>query len=105
MSDLIDNIKNLREITGAGFLDCKKALEENDNKIEPSIDFLRKKGLAKALKKSSREAKEGAIGVYMNDSIAIMLEINTETDFAAKNSIFLDFVEQIGKYALNVKNT
>ena len=105
MSDLIDNIKNLREITGAGFLDCKKALEENDNKIEQSIDFLRKKGLAKALKKSSRVAKEGAIGVYMNDSIALMMEINTETDFAAKNSIFLDFVEQIGKYALNIKNT
>jgi len=105
MSDLIDNIKNLREITGAGFLDCKKALEENDNKIEQSIDFLRKKGLAKAFKKSSREAKEGAIGVYMNNSIAIMLEINTETDFAAKNSIFLDFVDQIGQFALNVNNT
>ena len=105
MSNLIDNIKNLRKITGAGFLDCKKALEESDNKIEKSIVFLRKKGLAKASNKSSRETKEGAIGVYMNNSIAIMLEVNTETDFAAKNSIFLDFVDQIGQYALSVNNT
>ena len=63
MNDLIEGIKNLREITGAGFLDCKKALEENNNDIDLSIDFLRKKGLAKANKKSSREAKEGAIGI------------------------------------------
>ena len=60
MSNLMDNIKSLRESTGAGFLDCKKALQENNNEIEKSIDFLRKKGLAKAVKKSSREAKEGA---------------------------------------------
>ncbi len=105
MSNLIDNIKNLRKITGAGFLDCKKALEENGNQIEKSIIFLRKKGLAKASNKLSRETNEGAIGVYMNNSIAIMLEVNTETDFAAKNSIFLDFVDQIGQYALSVNNT
>ena len=105
MSNLIDNIKNLRKITGAGFLDCKKALEENGNQIEKSIIFLRKKGLAKASNKLSRETNEGAIGVYTNNSIAIMLEINTETDFAAKNSIFLDFVDQIGQYALSVNNT
>ena len=104
MTVLIDNIKNLRKITGAGFLDCKKALEENGNKIEKSIEFLRKKGLAQASRKSSRETKEGAIGVYMNNSIAIMLEINTETDFAAKNSIFLDFLDKIGQFALNVKH-
>ena len=104
MSVLIDNIKNLRKITGAGFLDCKKALEENGNKIEKSIEFLRKKGLAQASRKSSRETKEGAIGVYMNNSIAIMLEINTETDFVAKNSIFLDFFDKIGQFALNVKH-
>jgi len=104
MSVLIDNIRNLRKITGAGFLDCKKALEENGNKIEKSIEFLRKKGLAQASKKLSRETKEGAIGVYMNNSIAIMLEINTETDFAAKNSIFLDFVDLIGQFALNINH-
>ena len=105
MSNLMDNIKSLRESTGAGFLDCKKALQENNNEIEKSIDFLRKKGLAKAVKKSSREAKEGAVGVFMNDKIAAILEINTETDFAAKNEIFLDFVEEIGRYALNVNDS
>ena len=97
----MDNIKSLRESTGAGFLDCKKALQENNNEIEKSIVFLRKKGLAKAVKKSSREAKEGAVGVFMNDKFAVILEINTETDFAAKNEIFLDFVDEIGRYALN----
>ena len=105
MSNLMDNIKSLRESTGAGFLDCKKALQENNNEIEKSIDFLRKKGLAKAVKKSSREAKEGAVGVFMNDKVAVILEINTETDFAAKNEIFLDFVDEIGRYALNVNDS
>ena len=105
MSNLIDNIKSLRESTGAGFLDCKKALQENNNEIEKSIDFLRKKGLAKAVKKSSREAKEGAVGVFMNDKVAAILEINTETDFAAKNEIFLDFVDEIGRQALNVNDS
>ena len=105
MSNLMDNIKSLRESTGAGFLDCKKALQENNNEIEKSIDFLRKKGLAKAVKKSSREAKEGAVGVFMNDKVAAILEINTETDFAAKNEIFLDFVDEMGQHALNVNDS
>jgi len=105
MSNLMDNIKSLRESTGAGFLDCKKALQENNNEIEKSIDFLRKKGLAKAVKKSSREAKEGAVGVFMNAKVAVILEINTETDFAAKNEIFLDFVDEIGRHALNVHDS
>ena len=105
MSNLMDNIKSLRESTGAGFLDCKKALQENNNEIEKSIDFLRKKGLVKAVKRSSREAKEGAVGVFMNDKVAAILEINTETDFAAKNEIFLDFVDEIGRYALNVNDS
>ena len=104
MSNLMDNIKSLRESTGAGFLDCKKALQENNNEIEKSIDFLRKKGLAKAVKKSSREAKEGAVGVFMNDKVAAILEINTETDFAAKNEIFLNFVDEMGRHALNVND-
>ena len=103
MSNLIDNIKNLREITGAGFLDCKKALEKNNNNIDVSIDFLRKKGLAKANKKSSREAKEGAIGIYSNDRITTIIQINTETDFAAKNEVFLNFMDNIGQYSLNIE--
>ena len=105
MSNLMDNIKSLRETTGAGFLDCKKALEENNNEIEKSINFLRKKGLAKAIKKSSREANEGAIGVFKDEKVAVILEINTETDFAAKNEIFLDFVNEIGKHALNLSDS
>ena len=99
MSDL-DLIKELREKTGAGFLDCKNALKENNNNIEESIDSLRKKGLAKASKKSSREAKEGAVGFFSNDKISIILKINSETDFSAKSDTFLDFLDFIGKIAL-----
>ena len=100
MSDLMNKIKELRKLSGVGFLDCKKALEENSNDIEKSVHFLRKKGLAKASKKSTREANEGAVGVFIDDSHAVMLEINTETDFAAKNDVFLDFFESIGEQAL-----
>mgnify|MGYP006427372511 FL=1 len=99
MSDL-DLIKELREKTGAGFLDCKNTLKENNNNIEESIDSLWKKGLAKASKKSSREAKEGAVGFFSNDKISIILKINSETDFSAKSDIFLDFLDLIGKIAL-----
>ena len=103
MSDL-SLIKELREKTGAGFLDCKNALSENDNDIEQSIDSLRKKGLAKATKKSSREANEGAIGFYKNENISVILKINSETDFSAKSDTFLDFLDNIGKIALNTNN-
>ena len=104
MSDL-SLIKELREKTGAGFLDCKNALSENDNNIEQSIDSLRKKGLAKATKKSSREANEGAVGFYSNESISIILKINSETDFSAKSDTFLDFLDNIGTIALNTNDT
>ena len=104
MSDLMNNIKDLREMTGAGFLDCKKALEENDYDIDKSVSFLRKKGLAKANKKSSREAKEGAVGIYFNENIVSIIQINTETDFAAKNEIFLNFMDKIGKFSLSKNN-
>ena len=103
MSDL-SLIKELREKTGAGFLDCKNALSENDNDIEQSIDYLRKKGLAKATKKSSREANEGAIGFDKNENISVILKINSETDFSAKSDTFLDFLDNIGKIALNTNN-
>ena len=99
MSDLII-IKELREKTGAGFLDCKNALKENNNDIELSIDSLRKKGLAKATKKSSREANEGAVGFYKNENISLILKINSETDFSAKSETFLDFLDLIGNIAL-----
>ena len=77
MNDLMENIKNLRLLTGAGFLDCKKALEENNNDVDSSVDYLRKKGLAKANKKLSREANEGAVGIYSNQNITSILKINT----------------------------
>ena len=96
----MNNIKDLREMTGAGFLDCKKALEENGHDIEKSVTFLRKKGLAKANKKSSREANEGAVGIYSNENIVSIIQINTETDFAAKNEVFLNFMDKIGKFSL-----
>ena len=98
------NIKNLREITGAGFLDCKKALQDSNNSIENAIDFLRKKGLAKATKKSTRVANEGAIGIYSNETLTSIIQINTETDFAAKNDIFLNFIDEIGNFSLEAKN-
>lgn len=103
MSDL-SLIKELREKTGAGFLDCKNALSENDNNIEKSIDSLRKKGLAKASKKSSREANEGAVGFYKNENISVILKINSETDFSAKSDTFLDFLDFIGGIAVNTNN-
>jgi len=102
MNNLMINIKSLRDMTGAGFLDCKKALEANDQSIEKSIDYLRKKGLAKASKKSSRQANEGAIGIYSNDTKTALIQINTETDFAAKNEVFLNFMDEIGKFVLEV---
>ena len=103
MSDL-SLIKELRDKTGAGFLDCKNALSENNNDIELSIDSLRKKGLSKASKKSSREATEGAIGFYKNDNVSIILKINSETDFSAKSDTFLDFLDLIGSIAINQNN-
>ena len=104
MSDLT-LIKELREKTGAGFLDCKNALNENNNNIDQSIDSLRKKGLAKATKKSSREANEGAVGFYKNEKISIIVKINSETDFSAKSDTFLDFLDHVGNIALNVNNS
>ena len=103
MSDL-NLIKELREKTGAGFLDCKNALKESNNDINLSIDSLRKKGLAKATKKSSREAKEGAIGFFSNDNVCVILKINSETDFSAKSNTFLDFVDYLGNAAIKTND-
>ena len=100
MSDL-SLIKDLREKTGAGFLDCKNALSDNNNDLEKSVDFLRKKGLAKATKKSSRDAKEGAVGFYSNENVSVILKINSETDFSAKSDIFLNFLDLIGNIAIS----
>ena len=104
MNNIMVNVKNLRDMTGAGFLDCQKALEANDQSIEKSIVYLRKKGLAKANKKSSRQTNEGAIGLYSNEAKTVLIQINTETDFAAKNEVFLNFMNEIGEFALEVDN-
>ena len=104
MNNIMVNVKNLRDMTGAGFLDCKKALEANDQSIEKSIVYLRKEGLVKANKKSSRQTNEGAIGLYSNEEKTVLIQINTETDFAAKNEVFLNFMNEIGGFALEVDN-
>ena len=103
MSNIMTLIKELREKTGAGFLDCKKTLEENNSNIEKSIDALRKKGLAKASKKSDRVANEGAVGVYSNSEITVIIKVNSETDFAAKSDTFLNFLDTLGKIVLENK--
>ena len=100
MLNITELIKELREKTGAGFLDCKKSLEENNNDIEKSIEALRKKGLAKASKKSDRAANEGAVGVYSNKDITALIKVNSETDFAAKSDAFLDFFDNLGNLVL-----
>ena len=101
MPNITDLIKELREKTGAGFLDCKKSLEENNSDIEKSIEALRKKGLAKASKKSDRAAIEGAVGVYLNKDITALIKVNSETDFAAKSETFLDFLDNLGSIVLD----
>ena len=86
--DLLENIKKLREMTGVGFKDCKAALDETKGDVEKSVEFLRKKGIAKASKKMSRTASEGlALVKELNGEVAI-IEINSETDFVAKNQDF-----------------
>ena len=101
MSKKNELIKALREKTGAGFLDCKKSLEENNNEIEKAIEALRKKGLAKASKKTDRAANEGAVGIYSNNSITGLIKVNSETDFAAKSDTFLDFLDSLGQLVLD----
>ncbi len=104
MSQITTLIKELREKTGAGFLDCKKSLEENNNNMEKSIETLRKKGLAKASKKMDREANEGAVGIYSNNDLIVIIKVNSETDFAAKSDTFLNFLDSLGELALKNNN-
>ena len=104
MSTGLNLIKELREKTGVGFLDCKIALKDNNNNLEASIDYLRKKGLAKASKKSSRDANEGVVSVYNTKNKTVLLKVNTETDFAAKNDVFLNFVDEIGNIAIKINS-
>ncbi len=95
-------VKDLREKTGAGMMDCKKALTENGGDIEVAIDWLRKKGLAAAAKKSGRVAAEGLVGVASTSNAAAMIEVNAETDFVARNETFQAFVTTAAEIALMV---
>ncbi|WP_230293191.1 translation elongation factor Ts [Croceicoccus sp. Ery5] len=96
------DVKALREKTGAGMMDCKKALTETDGDMEAAVDFLRAKGLAAAAKKSSRTAAEGLVGVAVEGTKGVAVEVNSETDFVAKNEQFQDFVRTATQVALGV---
>lgn len=104
MSNLFNQIKDLRDQTGAGFVDCKKSLIESDGDIEKAIEILRKKGASRALNKSKRSAKEGVVCLNISKNKASLIEINTETDFVAKNSDFLDYVKKISSQSLLSNN-
>ena len=95
-------VKELREMTGAGMMDCKKALVETDGDIEKAVDLLREKGLSKAAKKAGRIAAEGLVRVAFDEAhkVASVIEVNSETDFVAKNPEFIEFVEKLADMAL-----
>ena len=95
------DVKNLRERTGAGMMDCKKALDDTAGDMEAAVDALRAKGLAAAAKKSSRTAAEGLVGVAVNGTTGVAVEVNSETDFVAKNDQFQDFVRKTTEAALS----
>ena len=95
-------VKELREKTGAGMMDCKKALAETDGDVEAAVDWLRKKGLSAAAKKSGRVAADGLVGVAVDGTKGAVLEVNAETDFVGRNESFQGFVETATKLALGV---
>ena len=101
--DLLDNIKKLREMTGVGFKDCKVALDETKGNIDKSIEFLRKKGIAKASKKMSRTASEGLALVKEKNGQISIIEINSETDFVAKNQDFINFCKELSDINFTIK--
>ena len=95
-------VKELRERTGAGMMDCKSALSDTDGDMEQAVDLLRKKGLAKAAKKAGRIAAEGLIGVAVKGLKGVVVEVNSETDFVARNELFQGLVKIIANVALDV---
>ena len=101
--DLLNNIKRLREMTGVGFKDCKIALDETKGDLEKSIEFLRKKGIAKASKKMSRTASEGLVLVKEENGQISLIEINSETDFVAKNQDFINFCKELSNINFSSK--
>ena len=97
---ILDKVKKLRELTGVGFKDCKDAIDECNGDIEKSIKFLRIKGIAKANKKMERVAADGLVCISEKENKFSIVEVNSETDFVAKNNEFIKFVEEISKLAL-----
>jgi elongation factor Ts len=95
-------VKELRDRTGAGMMDCKGALQETSGDMEQAVDLLRKKGLAKAAKKAGRIAADGLIGLSVAGNKAALVEVNSETDFVARNDLFQGLVKMIADVALNV---
>lgn len=98
-------VKELREKSGAGMMDCKKALAETNGDMEAAIDWLRAKGIAKADKKSGRTAAEGLVGVATMGHKAVVVELNSETDFVARNDAFQDLIRGIAQVALTTNGT
>ena len=96
-------VKELREKTGAGMMDCKKALVETDGDIDKAIDYLRENGIAKAAKKADRIAAEGVVYITSEGNEAVIVEINSETDFVARNESFQELVKTIASHILNTK--
>jgi len=103
MSD-VENVKKLREVTGAGFKDCNLAIKESNGDLDKAIEILRVKGISKASKKMSRDAKEGVVVVSGNESKTSIIEVNCETDFVAKNEDFIKFVKELSELN-NQKNS
>ena len=99
--NLLEKVKQLREITGVGFKDCKNAIDETKGDIEKSIELLRKKGIAKASKRMNRVASEGLVCIYEKDNKFSMIELNSETDFVAKNNEFVNFAEEICRLGID----
>ena len=96
----LEKVKKLRELTGVGFKDCKNAIDENKGDIEKSIEYLRKKGIAKANKKMERVASAGLVGISEDNNKFSIIEVNSETDFVAKNNDFIKFVEELSRLTL-----
>ena len=101
MNITAEMVKNLRESTGAGMMDCKKALVETNGDMDKAVDYLREKGISKAAKKADRIAAEGLSNIYISGNNAVVVEINSETDFVAKNEEFKSLVDIIGNAILN----
>src|SRR5215467_3929185 len=103
MADIsASKVKELREMTGAGMMDCKSALSETQGNMDAAVDLLRKKGLAKAAKKAGRVAAEGLVAVKVAGTKGVVIEVNSETDFVARNDLFQGLVKMVADVALSV---